>query len=260
MTMPRPIKIDPAYRRRVRLKGGVVVQVRLIGLPDRDRFVAGFERLSPESRYRRFFVPVARLREDMITRLLDTDNWDHLALGAEVLGGNGQPVGPIVAVARYIRLRERPDTAEAAVTVGDDLQHRGLGRQMLSILVRAASERGITKFRAHVLSDNTPVLNLLQSMDAPLKPVNDESGALGYEMELPASAPRTIREDPMYAVLRTSAHTVRRTVDLAAHLPWLRRWLKDSSHWSDELAAIGKGRAWDISQSPVDVGEDDNPA
>ena len=57
MTMPRPIKIDPAYRRRVRLKGGVVVQVRLIGLPDRDRFVAGFERLSPESRYRRFFVP-----------------------------------------------------------------------------------------------------------------------------------------------------------------------------------------------------------
>ena len=93
MTMPRPIKIDPAYRRRVRLKGGVVVQVRLIGLPDRDRFVAGFERLSPESRYRRFFVPVARLREDMITRLLDTDNWDHLALGAEVLGGNGQPVG-----------------------------------------------------------------------------------------------------------------------------------------------------------------------
>ena len=165
-----------------------------------------------------------------------------------------------MAVARYIRLRERPDTAEAAVTVGDDLQHRGLGRQMLSILVRAASERGITKFRAHVLSDNTPVLNLLQSMDAPLKPVNDESGALGYEMELPASAPRTIREDPMYAVLRTSAHTVRRTVDLAAHLPWLRRWLKDSSHWSDELAAIGKGRAWDISQSPVDVGEDDNPA
>lgn len=250
-------KIDHRYRSKVRLKGGITAQIRLIGPQDRDRFVAGFERLSPESRYRRFFVPVARLRDDVVERLLNTDNWDHLALGAEVLGSQGQPVGPIVAVARFIRLKDRPDTAEAAVTVGDDLQHRGLGRKMLSILMRAASERGIRRFRAHVLSDNTPVLQLLRSMEAPMRPVNDETGMLGYEMDLPDVPARSIREEPIYAVLKTSAHTARRTRDLVAHLPWLRRWFMDhGGRWSDELAAIGKGRAWDVSQSPVDVGED----
>ena len=250
-------RIDTNYRRRARLKGGLVVQLRLIGPQDRERFVAGFERLSPESRYRRFFTPVTRLREDAIDHLLDTDNHDHLALGAEMLGANGQPVGPIVGVARYIRLRDQPEVAEAAVTVGDDLQHRGLGRLMLSVLVRAAVERDIRRFRAHVMSDNTPVLKLLRSLNTSLQPVNDDSGALVYEFELPETSPRSIREEPMYAVLRTSARKVRRTIDLAAHLPWLRKWLHEAQEWGDELSAIGKGRSMDVNQTPVDAGEDD---
>ncbi len=251
-------RIDRNYQRSARLRGGTRVRVRLIGPQDREALIAGFERLSEESRYRRFFVPVSRLKDETVRRLLDVDDYDHLALGAECLGSNGRVVGPLVAVARYVRLREEPDTAEAAVTVGDDLQQRGLGRLMLSVLVQAASERGIRRFRAHVLPDNLPVLKMLQSLEVPVRRCADDQ-MLVYEFALPEVAPHSIRRDPMYEIFRASARQVRRTIDLAAHLPWLRRHLLPAGGVREELFQIAKGRALDISQAPIDTGDEAPP-
>lgn len=249
-------RIDRHYRRTARLRGGTRVQVRLIGPDDRERFVAGFERLSDESRYRRFFVPVSRLKDEVVDRLLDTDDFHHLALGAECLASNGSVIGPLVAVARYIRLQDDPAAAEAAVTVGDDLQQRGLGRLMLQILIEAAAERGIRRFRAHMLPDNTAVRSLLSALDVPLTQSTGDQ-MLVYEIQLPESAPKPASDEPLYAILRASARQVRRTADLAMHLPWVRRRLRELSGSGEELVQIAKGHGLDISQPPVDPGGTD---
>ena len=254
--MDGDFRIDRSYRRTARIKGGTRVQVRLIGPDDRERFVAGFERLSDESRYRRFFVPVSRLKDEVVDQLLDTDDFNHLALGAECLGANGRVVGPLVAVARYIRLQDDPAAAEAAVTVGDDLQQLGLGSLMLQILVAAAADRGIRRFRAHMLPDNTAVRSLLSALDVPVEQSTDDQ-MLVYEVKLPEARPRARGEEPVYAILRASAHQVRRTADLAMHLPWVRRGLRELGGTGEELVQIAKGRALDINQTPIDTGDDD---
>ena len=93
--------------------------VRAIAPEDRDELAAGFERLSPESRYRRFFGAMPRLSSRDLDRLTQVDHHDHEALVAvEEASGRG------VAVARFVRTQ--PDEAEPAVVVADDWQRRGL--------------------------------------------------------------------------------------------------------------------------------------
>ena len=71
------------YEETRRLPDGTRVRLRLLGPGDRAKLLAGFERLSDESRYARFFTAMPRLSETMLDRLLDTDGWKHLAIVAE---------------------------------------------------------------------------------------------------------------------------------------------------------------------------------
>jgi len=43
-----------------------------LGPADREKLLAAFDRVSPESRYRRFFTVTPRLPEKLLRRLLDT--------------------------------------------------------------------------------------------------------------------------------------------------------------------------------------------
>jgi hypothetical protein len=66
----------------VRLRDGSRVLIRPIEPDDRAALAEGFERLSAESRYRRFFAPMPRLRERDLDYLTRVDHRDHEALVA----------------------------------------------------------------------------------------------------------------------------------------------------------------------------------
>jgi RimJ/RimL family protein N-acetyltransferase len=116
-----------------------------------------FERLSPESRYRRFFSPVSRLSERQLDYLTDVDHRDHEALVAV-----DPATGDAVAVARYVRTR--PGVAEPAIVVGDDRQGRGLATQLLDLLADRAREEGVGCFVAPVLAENRAAIALFERL------------------------------------------------------------------------------------------------
>ena len=91
--------------------------VREITIADIERLRRMFNRLSPDSVYRRFFSPI---QEPSRTALLWLTSVDHGSRDALVaLDGD-----EIVAVARYDGKPDR-NTAEIAVTVEDAWQRRG---------------------------------------------------------------------------------------------------------------------------------------
>lgn len=181
------------------LPDGTRVRLRPIVPEDKGRLLAGFRRLSPESRYRRFMSPLAELSPDMLARLTEVDYVDHFAWIALSLEEPGEPG---VGVSRYVRLPDEPEVAEAAVTVLDEYQGRGLGTLLLQALGAVALENGIRTFRGYVLEGNAPVLEVLEGSGARVR--HEAPGLLRVEVDLPARA-EELAGSAAYDVLRALA-------------------------------------------------------
>ncbi|HEX3614806.1 MAG TPA: GNAT family N-acetyltransferase [Sporichthyaceae bacterium] len=164
---------------RLQLRDGQAITLRPVVPDDRSLFVAAFDSLSPESRYQRFFSPLTELTPDVLAYLTEVDYRHHFAWVALT----GPPRAHWLAgVARYVR-RQESSTAEAAVTVLDPYQGRGLGSLLLDALVGQALEHGITRFEGDVLAENDAVRAILDRAGAHLSP--DEAAVLHFELDLP---------------------------------------------------------------------------
>jgi GNAT superfamily N-acetyltransferase len=196
-----PVEEEFVRRRttEVALRDGTRVRLRPILPEDKGLLVAGFLSLSPESRYRRFMRPIEELTERQLAYLTEIDYVDHFAWVAISLE---QAVTPGVGVARYVRLPGEAEVAEAAVTVIDDYQGRGLGTLLLEALGAVALEHGIRSFRGYALEVNRPMRELLEAIGARME--HDSPGVMRVEIDLPARA-RELRGSPLYEVLRAVA-------------------------------------------------------
>ncbi|MGH2692769.1 MAG: GNAT family N-acetyltransferase [Actinomycetota bacterium] len=183
----------------VSLPDGGLVRLRPIVPEDKSVLVEGFQRLSPESRYRRFMAPIAELTEEQLAELTEVDYLDRFAWMAFSLD---EPGTPGMGVSRYVRDSVDPEVAEAAVTVIDDYHGRGLGRLLLEFLGAVALENGVKRFRGYLLEENRPMRELLVRLGA--KTEHDSPGVLRMELDLPARA-EELRGSPMYEVLRAVA-------------------------------------------------------
>jgi GNAT superfamily N-acetyltransferase len=164
---------------RVELRDGAQVLVRQGTSADRELLVRSFERLTPESRYRRFLAPMPELSEQMLRTLTEIDHHDEeaiVAVDAETAEGLG--------VARYVRSKVRRDLAEVAVTVIDDWQGRGLGTLLLRVLSARAREEGISSFAALILATNEHSIQLLGQLDA-VRVVHRDGGMVEVEVAIP---------------------------------------------------------------------------
>lgn len=180
------------YPVELTLRDGSAVLIQPIRPEDKETLRLGFERLSDESRYRRFLAPMERLTPSMLVYLTEVDHHDHEALLAF-----DRRSGESVGVARYVRTEGT--TAEAAVTVQDDWQGRGLGTGLTSLLAERALEEGIDRFTAMLLAENTEMIALLETVGH-VTVTGRESGTL--EVEVPLDAERPGAGKGLYGVLR----------------------------------------------------------
>lgn len=127
---------------------------------DAPRLRALHARLSPESRYFRFFSARAELPLEEAQQLATVDYRTKMAV---VALSTQEPEPTIIGVARYgVADPSKPDEADAAIVVEDRFQGRGLGTALLAQLLKYAREHGIQYFIANVDSMNTTMLKLIQ--------------------------------------------------------------------------------------------------
>jgi RimJ/RimL family protein N-acetyltransferase len=160
------------------LPHGRVVTIRPIRPDDRERLRASHERLSAESRYRRFMATKPHLTEADAEYLVEIDGCDHYALVATFVAGAGED---IVGVARFVRLPDDATAAEFAIVVGDEWQHQGLGGELLGRLADAAVTRGVRRFIALVFVDNLAIQRAIERLAA--GPVRRHRVGAAFELE-----------------------------------------------------------------------------
>ena len=168
----------PGYPREweadVLLADGGVAHLRPIRPSDAERLVAFYDRVSPQSKYFRFFAPYPRLSDRDVKRFTEVDYVDRVAfiltLGDEM-----------IAVGRYDRVED--DHAEVAFLIEDAHQGRGIAQLLLEHLAQAARERGIRRFVAEVLPENRRMAKVFA--DAGYRVTKGiEDGVLGVEFPI----------------------------------------------------------------------------
>lgn len=161
---------------------GVDARVRPLLPEDAARIERMFWRLSPETRFRRFFTPMPKLDRRVMAALMDVDHQRHEAVVALV----GDEV---VALASYHVRRDDPSVADVAVVVEDDWQRYGLGRRLMRALTKLARSRGVTVFHADVLADNAKAVGLIRRLARESARGRLEGGELEFDLPLaPAAA------------------------------------------------------------------------
>jgi RimJ/RimL family protein N-acetyltransferase len=138
---------------------GERLSVRPLERSDRDGLAALFERLGPESRYRRFHGPKVALGQRELGYLSDVDHHRHEAF--TVVDNRD---GRLLGVSRYIVRADDPAVADLAVEVADDVQGLGIGTLLARLLVERAHAVGLDRLEATTLWSNTPARSLMRRL------------------------------------------------------------------------------------------------
>jgi acetyltransferase len=160
----------------VTLRNGTVVMLRPIRPEDADLQRAFVARLSPQTLYRRFMMPVKELSASMIERFTQIDYDRELAIVALHAEDGGTPGGPgsrMVGVARFMPTWD-DGVAEFAITVGDWMQHSGIGRELMLRLLDAARTRGYRTVEGVVLAENATMLRFCERLGFTIRPDPDD--------------------------------------------------------------------------------------
>ena len=164
------------------LEDGGRAIVRPIEPGDKERLVNGLRQLSEESIRKRFLAAKPRFSQAELRYLTEVDGINHIALVAVLEDDPDQ----LVAVARCVRLPDRPGTAEMAIVVGDPWQGQGLGRALAQRLADAALAVGIRRFAATMLGDNEAARRLMRTFARRLEEGRVAGGLREVVVELAA--------------------------------------------------------------------------
>jgi len=160
------------YSSVVTLRDGGRITLRAICPHDKDLLQQSFRRLSKQSVTYRFLGLKKQLSPAELVYLTEIDLEQHIALAATVPDAEGEQ---IIAIGRYIEVEPGRDarTAEVALTVVDDHQNRGIGSLLLQNLAHIAAIKGVERFEAYVLSDNTRIMEIIRQHGHDIKQTRD---------------------------------------------------------------------------------------
>ncbi len=155
----------------------VALRLRPIRPTDKAALVRFHQRLSAESRYRRYHSAKGDLTTNDLRYLTEVDGHRHVALVAEVppieLDGVAGPVADFVGVpevprfegvARIVEDPAHPGEAEVAIVVADDAHGHGLGVELVEGVLERGRQEGVRTVVAQVQADNHRALRLFQGL------------------------------------------------------------------------------------------------
>ena len=146
---------------------GLWIHVRSLLPQDAPYLVDLFENMGSESRYNRFLQPLDQVDMDyvwteaeQIAEKVATVSYGLVAF-VDMPERDDVPVG----AARYVELTT--SRAEIAVSVRDDMQRKGIGTEMMRLLILHAKIRGIEQLVGTVQNSIADMSAVVHKMDLP---------------------------------------------------------------------------------------------
>src|SRR4051794_27722389 len=144
------------------LADGTRVRLRLTRPSDALAVRDFLERLSPDTRQRRFLIPMPEVSERTVRHFTFFDPRERITFAATKPGLGGEEILGLADAAFT-----GTGLAEIGVVVDDRYQHHGLGKLLSEAVASLAINRGATHLKAQMLAGNRPMLRLFQRLRPP---------------------------------------------------------------------------------------------
>src|SRR5687768_6747339 len=164
-----------------RLDGGLRVRLRLTRPSDAVRVRDFLERLSPETRQRRFLSPMPHVSVAIVDHFTYYDPRERLVIAATAPGIGGEEIVGLGDVSFL-----STGVAEIGLVVEEKHQSRGIGRLIAEAIASIAVSRGAARLKAEMLDSSPAVMKVLASIGRTVTAFED-GRSVAYA-ELPARA------------------------------------------------------------------------
>jgi acyl-CoA synthetase (NDP forming)/GNAT superfamily N-acetyltransferase len=196
--MSAPVAADV----HIALRDGSTARVRPVSPADAPALRTFLGGLSPNSRWLRFFSLGVNL--DKAAEMAAKGHRPG-AYGLIVTTGAEERI-----VAHAVFERERPNRAEVAFAVADEMQGRGLATVLIAHLAQVASARGVTTFTATVLPENRRMISVFRESGFPVHVRASPDGiALEFPTELGEDARRRFEDRDRVAAVAAVERVLR---------------------------------------------------
>ena len=169
------------WERTIALADGGSAFVRPVRPEDEDLFRAFFARVTDEDLRLRFFQSVKHFSHEFIARLTQMDYARSIALVALDDGGAMLGAVRLVADADY-------EAGEYGILVRSDLKGRGIGWQLMRIMIEYAGWLGLREVEGQVLRENRGMLAMCQQLGFDIAPDPDEPTVMLVCLDVSAGA------------------------------------------------------------------------
>jgi len=161
---PRSKRYPDELERYITLRDGESVLLRPLKPTDdalcRDLFYDAGE----ETVYRRYMGSKQSYPRPERDKVVNVDYQDKMGIAAIVRRADRLEM---VGLGEWEKDPKEPELAEVAFLIRDDWQQRGLGTRLLRYVIDLARNRGIHRFCAEVMAENSGMLHLFQRTDYP---------------------------------------------------------------------------------------------
>ncbi len=166
-----------SWEREIALGDGTRISVRPVRPEDEDLYRRFFESVQQEDLRLRFFAPVKEFSHTFIARLTQIDYARALALCA--LDSGGIMVGGV-------RLLKDAEAAagEYAILLRGDYKGRGLGWNLMKLIIEYAQAEGLTRVEGQVLAGNHTMLAMCEQLGFHVSDEPDEPGIKLVRLDL----------------------------------------------------------------------------
>jgi len=162
----RPYPIEYITTRKI---ADVEVAIRPIRPEDEPLMVAFHKTLSDRSVYLRYFGIVSleeRIMHERLCRVCFIDYDREIALVADLKNRDG--THQILGGGRFIK-KQGTEEAEFAVLISDPWQGKGLGSELLKLLVQIGRKEGLQRIIGHISAENTTMKRVSEEVGFSLR-------------------------------------------------------------------------------------------
>lgn len=156
------------WERHLTLPDGRTIYVRPIRPEDESLYGPFLAAETAEDLRRRFFAPVKDFSHAFIARFTQIDYANAIAFIAL-----DEATGEMLGVAR-LHATEDGVSGEYAILIRSDLKSRGLGWQLMQMIIAYGRTKGFRYIEGQVLHDNTTMLDMCRELGFEISTNKDE--------------------------------------------------------------------------------------